>query len=282
MSALTPGQWVIAGGRSTWYSSSTWVTKQLGTVFFFLRSSNLVSIEIHYQCYSLSPTTLVPLRKMASSVASSSKSPAMATIQLVRSQIFQTSHNPENIRTGAKYLKKRLRGPSMVGYITPSYWAEKEKARYVAAAIGEPMMKLKPGKDGQPQPKGGVIALPEGGIVSSTIIPPAVSARKADKKEIPTSTPLAALPSIIHLRSPAHLPTRAMYPPTSFTAPSRITELQHQLVMTYQKASSPSVSDPPEPTSAWSRATREKVPHRMARLHGWLTRTRRRGGKRLG
>ena len=120
---------------------------------------------------------------MTSPVASSSKSSAMAAIQLVRSQIFQTSHNPENVRTGAKYLKKRLRGPSMVGYITPSYWAEKEKARYVAAAVGQPMMRLKPGKDGQSQPKGGAITLPEGGIVSSTIMPPAVSARKADNKE---------------------------------------------------------------------------------------------------
>jgi len=76
----------------------------------------------------------------------------------------------------------------MVAYITPSYWAEKEKARYVAAAAGEPMMRLRPGKDGQIKPKGGVITLPEGGIVSSTIIPPAVSARKADKKEIQFGT----------------------------------------------------------------------------------------------
>jgi hypothetical protein len=76
----------------------------------------------------------------------------------------------------------------MVGYITPSYWAEKEKARYVAAAAGEPMLRVK-SKDGQsPKPKGGPITLPEGGIMSSSIIPPAVSARKADKSEIQFGT----------------------------------------------------------------------------------------------
>ncbi|KZV90813.1 hypothetical protein EXIGLDRAFT_561781, partial [Exidia glandulosa HHB12029] len=34
----------------------------------------------------------------------------------LRSNIFQTSYNPTHVRTGAKYLKARLRGPSMIQY----------------------------------------------------------------------------------------------------------------------------------------------------------------------
>ncbi|KAJ6581237.1 mitochondrial ribosomal subunit S27-domain-containing protein [Mycena capillaripes] len=34
----------------------------------------------------------------------------------LRCEIFQTSYNPRNLRTGAKYLRARLRGPSMVNY----------------------------------------------------------------------------------------------------------------------------------------------------------------------
>lgn len=36
-----------------------------------------------------------------------------------RSAIFQTSFNPTSVRTGAKYLRARLRGPSMVQYYPP-------------------------------------------------------------------------------------------------------------------------------------------------------------------
>ncbi|KDR68451.1 hypothetical protein GALMADRAFT_129591 [Galerina marginata CBS 339.88] len=34
----------------------------------------------------------------------------------LRCNIFQTTYNPKSLRTGAKYLRARLRGPSMVGY----------------------------------------------------------------------------------------------------------------------------------------------------------------------
>ncbi|KAJ7453961.1 mitochondrial ribosomal subunit S27-domain-containing protein [Mycena galericulata] len=34
----------------------------------------------------------------------------------LRAEIFQTAYNPRNVRTGAKYLRARLRGPSMVQY----------------------------------------------------------------------------------------------------------------------------------------------------------------------
>ncbi|KAF7969266.1 hypothetical protein HWV62_27866 [Athelia sp. TMB] len=37
-------------------------------------------------------------------------------INRIRCSIFQTSYNPTSVRTGAKYLRARLRGPSMVGY----------------------------------------------------------------------------------------------------------------------------------------------------------------------
>ncbi|KAF4616328.1 hypothetical protein D9613_008639 [Agrocybe pediades] len=39
----------------------------------------------------------------------------------LRCSIFQTSYNPESLRTGAKYLRARLRGPSMVGYYPATF-----------------------------------------------------------------------------------------------------------------------------------------------------------------
>lgn len=40
----------------------------------------------------------------------------MLALLRLRSSIFQTSFNPTNIRTGAKYFRARLRGPSLVKY----------------------------------------------------------------------------------------------------------------------------------------------------------------------
>ncbi|EIM82328.1 uncharacterized protein STEHIDRAFT_124492 [Stereum hirsutum FP-91666 SS1] len=40
----------------------------------------------------------------------------LAALTRLRSQVFQTSYNPSSMRTGAKYLKRRLRGPSMLEY----------------------------------------------------------------------------------------------------------------------------------------------------------------------
>ncbi len=44
---------------------------------------------------------------------------AVNALKLVQSQIFQTVHNPDALRTGAKYLRKRLRGPAMLAYLPP-------------------------------------------------------------------------------------------------------------------------------------------------------------------
>jgi len=38
------------------------------------------------------------------------------TVSAIRSQIFNTIHNPTNARTGAKYLRKPLRGSAIVKY----------------------------------------------------------------------------------------------------------------------------------------------------------------------
>jgi len=43
----------------------------------------------------------------------------LAKLSRLRCAIFQTSYNPKSIRTGAKYLRARLRGPSMVKYYPP-------------------------------------------------------------------------------------------------------------------------------------------------------------------
>ncbi|ETW85077.1 hypothetical protein HETIRDRAFT_18624, partial [Heterobasidion irregulare TC 32-1] len=40
----------------------------------------------------------------------------LAALARLRCSIFQTSFNPTSMRTGAKYLRKRLVGPSMLNY----------------------------------------------------------------------------------------------------------------------------------------------------------------------
>ncbi|KAH9857471.1 mitochondrial ribosomal subunit S27-domain-containing protein [Lenzites betulinus] len=40
----------------------------------------------------------------------------LGALTRLRCEIFQTSYNPTSIRTGAKYLRARLRGPSMIQY----------------------------------------------------------------------------------------------------------------------------------------------------------------------
>lgn len=43
----------------------------------------------------------------------------LAALTRLRCQIFETAYNPTGLRTGAKYLRARLRGPSMVKYYPP-------------------------------------------------------------------------------------------------------------------------------------------------------------------
>ena len=43
----------------------------------------------------------------------------LAALTKLRCEIFQTAYNPTSIRTGAKYLRARLRGPSMMAYYPP-------------------------------------------------------------------------------------------------------------------------------------------------------------------
>ncbi|OSD02132.1 hypothetical protein PYCCODRAFT_1390760 [Trametes coccinea BRFM310] len=40
----------------------------------------------------------------------------LAALNRLRCEIFQTAYNPTSVRTGAKYLRARLRGPSMIRY----------------------------------------------------------------------------------------------------------------------------------------------------------------------
>ncbi|KAF9653869.1 hypothetical protein BDM02DRAFT_1094849 [Thelephora ganbajun] len=44
----------------------------------------------------------------------------LAALVKTRCTVFQTSYNPTSIRTGAKYLRARLRGPSMTDYYPPT------------------------------------------------------------------------------------------------------------------------------------------------------------------
>jgi len=45
----------------------------------------------------------------------------LAILKQLQSRIFQTSYNPKSTRTGAKYLRARLRGPSMLAYYPESF-----------------------------------------------------------------------------------------------------------------------------------------------------------------
>lgn len=57
----------------------------------------------------------------------------LASLARLRCTIFQTSYNPTSTRTGAKYLRARLRGPSMVEY----YPEELSVARFNRMNHGE-------------------------------------------------------------------------------------------------------------------------------------------------
>jgi small subunit ribosomal protein S33 len=54
----------------------------------------------------------------------------LATLKQLQSRIFQTSYNPKSIRTGAKYLRARLRGPSMLAYYPQSFDIAQITRRY--------------------------------------------------------------------------------------------------------------------------------------------------------
>ncbi|KAF8344130.1 uncharacterized protein EI90DRAFT_3028370 [Cantharellus anzutake] len=66
------------------------------------------------------------LRSLLASAPSAAQSAILAkrtsriakqlTLEKLRSEIFQTSFNPTSTRSGAKYLRSRLRGPSMINY----------------------------------------------------------------------------------------------------------------------------------------------------------------------
>ncbi|KAI0344976.1 hypothetical protein BDW22DRAFT_983833 [Trametopsis cervina] len=61
--------------------------------------------------WSTEPRTSTSLPSMASITPS-----RLAALNKLRCSIFQTSYNPTSMRTGAKYLRARLVGPSMVNY----------------------------------------------------------------------------------------------------------------------------------------------------------------------
>ena len=85
-----------------------------------------VTFLIVRTCLSPLEPTMPQLRTLLSSVPSAAQSAILAKrsspaahqlkLQKLRCEIFQTSFNPNSDRTGAKYLRARLRGPSMINY----------------------------------------------------------------------------------------------------------------------------------------------------------------------
>ena len=67
------------------------------------------------------------------SLASAVNPSRLAALTRLRCAIFQTSYNPTSARTGAKYLRARLRGPSMVQY----YPQELSVAKFNRMSHGE-------------------------------------------------------------------------------------------------------------------------------------------------
>ncbi|PCH38535.1 hypothetical protein WOLCODRAFT_115641 [Wolfiporia cocos MD-104 SS10] len=57
----------------------------------------------------------------------------LAALTRLRCAVFQTSYNPTSARTGAKYLRARLRGPSMVEY----YPKELTVAKFNRLCLGQ-------------------------------------------------------------------------------------------------------------------------------------------------
>ncbi|KAI0029001.1 mitochondrial ribosomal subunit S27-domain-containing protein, partial [Vararia minispora EC-137] len=55
----------------------------------------------------------------------------------LRAQLFQTAWNPLSLRTGAKYLRRRLVGPAMVDYY-PQRWNMAMVNRLLPAGIEWP------------------------------------------------------------------------------------------------------------------------------------------------
>lgn len=41
---------------------------------------------------------------------------ALASLKALQCKVFGKTHNPDHVRTGAKYLRQRLQGPSMLNY----------------------------------------------------------------------------------------------------------------------------------------------------------------------
>lgn len=54
----------------------------------------------------------------------------LAALKQLQCSIFQTSYNPNSLRTGAKYLRARLRGPSMMAYYPQSFDIAQITRRY--------------------------------------------------------------------------------------------------------------------------------------------------------
>ncbi|WFD42178.1 mitochondral 37S ribosomal protein S27 [Malassezia psittaci] len=63
---------------------------------------------------------------------------SLATLHVLRSKIFETTHNPTNARNGGKYLRKSLVGPAMLRYYPPQL--NLKTLREAVPAIGPLML----------------------------------------------------------------------------------------------------------------------------------------------
>lgn len=76
----------------------------------------LLLLEVFAFCGSTPTTFLVKRFLFLHIIMATIAASRIAALNRLRCSIFQTSYNPESIRTGAKYLRARLKGPSLINY----------------------------------------------------------------------------------------------------------------------------------------------------------------------
>lgn len=124
----------------------------------------------------------------------------LAALTQLRCSVFQTSYNPTSVRTGAKYLKARLRGPSMIKYYPPTLSISqmiRKSPEMGLVDLGE-QQRLKDVEDKKARGKGapkkaktkGVFILFDDPFVSNTMVQRTVVVRTGSGSNHAVYTPL--------------------------------------------------------------------------------------------
>jgi small subunit ribosomal protein S33 len=75
----------------------------------------------YYPCYQPLLHVCVLSRRQRNMSAITVAPSRVAALKQLRCSLFQTSYNPRGLRTGAKYFRARLKGPSVMSYYPQSF-----------------------------------------------------------------------------------------------------------------------------------------------------------------